>query len=434
MIEGKPLPPTDKQCQGVGHFTRFTASLNASQLAEGDAALLTLALEGDYPDSVQTPVLNLPSELRSYESTSKMSTLHGTTVQTWEYVVQGLKPGTFTIPAQSIRFFDTNSRQYKTLKTEPLTITYTPSTRAKVVAGPLEPEKKEIEKERPQERSPVELPWMVFLLLFLIPPCVQAGSWIVKYYTLRTPRFIQRVRRALILRQTRRTIKKSERLHDPSGLYDTLKRAMIEYCDLPPESSEEAIAQALQQQGYDDKTWQALVHEVVHYTEYTQGGQRPVRPHIYKDITVWLKQLAQKKAVLLLSLMVMQTLSAHPSIDQIVYYTSTIPFIVWQVFVLISWWAVWFSPTRKLGLSFVCILLFCWWSLHAYRHYYPRLVVISDPGILYVGPDTSYPMRGKLPHQSVVVLAKKAGTWYYVSSPEGSGWIDSAQVALKREV
>ena len=124
---------------------------------------------------------------------------------------------------------------------------------------PLEPVKQEIKQERPQER-PAELPWMVFLLLFLIPPCAQAGSWIVKYYTLRTPHFIQRVRRALILRQTRRTIKKSERLHDPSGLYDTLKRAMIEYCDLPPESSEEAIAQALQQQGYDDKAWQALVH------------------------------------------------------------------------------------------------------------------------------------------------------------------------------
>ena len=60
---------------------------------------------------------------------AKRDAEHGTTVQTWEYVVQGLKPGTFTIPAQSIRFFDTNSRQYKTLKTEPLTITVTPSTR-----------------------------------------------------------------------------------------------------------------------------------------------------------------------------------------------------------------------------------------------------------------------------------------------------------------
>ena len=207
------------------------------------------------------------------------------------------------------------------------------------------------------------------------------------------PRFIQRVRRALILRRARRAIKKSERLHDPSGLYDTLKRAMIEYCDLPPESSEDAVTEALQQQGYDDRTWQALVHEVVHYTEYTQGGQRPVRPHIYKDITVWLKQLSQKKVALLLSLVMVQTLSAHPSIDQIVSYTSTIPFIVWQVLALISWWAVWFSPTRKLGLSFICILLFCWWSLHAYRHYYPRMIVMSDPGILYVGPDKSYPIR-----------------------------------------
>ena len=80
--------------------------------------------------------------------------------------------------------------------------------------------------------------------------------------------------RALILRRARRAIKKSERLHDPSGLYDTLKRAMIEYCDLPPESSEDAVTEALQQQGYDDRTWQALVHEVVHYTEYTQGGRK----------------------------------------------------------------------------------------------------------------------------------------------------------------
>ena len=433
IVDIKPLPPTDKQSQGVGHFTKFTASLPGSQLAQGDAALLTLTLEGDYPESIGVPQLKLAPELRSYESASKTSA----TGKSWDYVIQGLKSGTFTIPAQRLTFFDTVSRHYKTLQTEPLTITYSPSQIKQT--APLRPnvEKQEEKKVQPEERVPVpDLPWPLFLFLCLIPPCVQAVRWLVRCPL--SLRLRKRVRRASLLLSARRAIKKSERLQDPSPLYEILKGTLIDYYELPPQSNEDVIAAALQQEGLDEQTikrWQALVDEVVPYTEYAQAGERAIRPQVYKDIRAWLEQLAQNKMmILLLGLLAMQTMAANPFIEQLLSTTGPFPFVLWQLLFLISWWLLWFSSSNKMRLLVISLGLFCWWGIHAYRHYHPRLIVIADKGILYVGPDRSYPTRGMLPRQSVVALAKKVGAWYYVTSPEGSGWIDSAQVALKREV
>src|SRR5581483_8503416 len=66
---------------------------------------------------------------------------HGRTYTTFEYIVQGSQAGEWTLPSQEFTYFDTTTRKYRTLKTEPLVITITPSPlkkqHAPAVASPV---------------------------------------------------------------------------------------------------------------------------------------------------------------------------------------------------------------------------------------------------------------------------------------------------------
>ena len=121
--------PTTKPVQAVGTFTDFTASLSTSRIPQGEAAVLTFSLKGEGDmERIQPPALTMPDALRHYESKSSVVAQGSSAIKTWEYIVQGLKEGSYQIKEQTFMYFDTVTRSVKTLKSKPLTITIDPGT------------------------------------------------------------------------------------------------------------------------------------------------------------------------------------------------------------------------------------------------------------------------------------------------------------------
>lgn len=61
--------PTTVPVQAVGTFTHFTATLSRASVAQGEAVIYALTLEGEgESEKIKTPALKIPEEIRFYES------------------------------------------------------------------------------------------------------------------------------------------------------------------------------------------------------------------------------------------------------------------------------------------------------------------------------------------------------------------------------
>ena len=126
QVEALPIysDPT-KTIQIIGQDISCTAQLQQN-VAE-QATTLTITLEGtaNFAD-LSHIFLQLPEGLKYYTSRSTLeSTATGKQRKNFEYIIQGIHNGIFTIPAQDIIYFDTEKRAYITLSTVPLSLTIT---------------------------------------------------------------------------------------------------------------------------------------------------------------------------------------------------------------------------------------------------------------------------------------------------------------------
>ena len=122
-----PLPSHKESISYIGAINDFSAKINPSTAKIGEGIVLTLILtgNGDAEKLTFVPLHNMPDGLKWYESkhfTEPSNTDPTITSHGMEYVVQGLQPGDYEIPAQSIHYFDTTDRVYKTRKTVPLSL------------------------------------------------------------------------------------------------------------------------------------------------------------------------------------------------------------------------------------------------------------------------------------------------------------------------
>ena len=421
LLTVKPLPATDTPAQAVGTFTEFTAALSSNTAPRHEAVMLVLHLVGDtdYTD-LAVPTLKLPQELRSYES--KRVRKQGNI--SWVYILQGLEEGTHTIPSQEFVYFDTKSHAYKTLKTQPLELKITPGKPAPVADEP------EVEQEvtAPLEREWFSLPLWLFILLMMVPPFIVGGLLLYEYAYPYIRRFVLKRRAKSALT---RALKKLETLTDYSKVYPILKKALADYYEMPQASEKELLA-FLRKQELDPgiiEQVSRLLFDANKVSTFSQGEG---------DASL----IARAKAVLstlskLLVVLLVIPLQGSETIDQVTSALGVLPFIVWQLGVLIGWWALWFRY-KKLSSEGRFIALFVWllivggWALRARIEYRPRAWVIRK-ALLRVGPDESYPVRGVLSEQDEVTLVKKRGPWYYVTSSKGIGWVPEELVEKKRD-
>ncbi len=131
-ITVKPLPEENKPEDfkgAVGDFN-ISASLEKKNITTDDAGSVKVNIEGEGNiQLVNAPKLSWPDGIDSYEAKvtddiDKFSVpMKGGKTFTYPFTVS--KTGTYNIPTVSFSFFDPSSEKYKTLHTQPLTITVT---------------------------------------------------------------------------------------------------------------------------------------------------------------------------------------------------------------------------------------------------------------------------------------------------------------------
>jgi len=126
-INVQPLPNRPAGFSGaVGNFS-ISSSLSPQQLKTNDALTLKITINGTgNMKLINTPEVAFPKDFETYDAkvtdnfSKSSSGLTGT--RTFEYLAVPRHAGTQTIPATQFTYFDTQTRQYKTISTQPYTI------------------------------------------------------------------------------------------------------------------------------------------------------------------------------------------------------------------------------------------------------------------------------------------------------------------------
>lgn len=183
------LPAYQGAVNGVGSFTQFSAEVDHTTAQEGEGIVLRLTLKGSGNIAqVTPPALTVPDSLKYYDSKNFIQDEKKRTVEKikhFEYIVQGLQPGTWEIPAQTFVYFDLTERQYKKLYTKPIHITINQSAvkKQEYIQQDLSEVLTEDTVDPALQLAPLwqespwitqnqwHLPWAAFIALFFLPLC-----------------------------------------------------------------------------------------------------------------------------------------------------------------------------------------------------------------------------------------------------------------------
>lgn len=124
VINVSPLANKPSGFSGaVGKFA-ISSGISASSVDANDAVTLKLKVSGSgNMKLISTPVVDFPRDFETYDAkvndNFKISRSGLTGTKEFEYLAVPRHPGTYTIPAVKFVYFDTDTRTYKTLTTEP---------------------------------------------------------------------------------------------------------------------------------------------------------------------------------------------------------------------------------------------------------------------------------------------------------------------------
>ena len=123
-LEVKPLPQTDEEVDGIGHFTRYDLSLSKNQIKQQGFVTLKVELYGDALfEQVPHPPLVLPECFRLYPGASEDIVERGSVVgRRYLYELHLPQAGTFVIDPQSFYFFDYSDEDYHEITSKSQTL------------------------------------------------------------------------------------------------------------------------------------------------------------------------------------------------------------------------------------------------------------------------------------------------------------------------
>lgn len=126
-IKVNQLPQAPSSFNGaVGKFT-YKVEKSEDTVIVNDAVTIKVSITGSGNfNMIETPKFNWPKEFEVYDPIASQNTgidasgLNGT--KSWEYTIIPRYPGIFNLGALDFTFFDTNTKQYKTLNSPEITI------------------------------------------------------------------------------------------------------------------------------------------------------------------------------------------------------------------------------------------------------------------------------------------------------------------------
>ena len=177
----RPLPPAPAGFRGAVGQLRIAAELDPEELRVGEAATLTLRLEGrGHLKGLQPPQLPemagievFPPQQQSSESLQRKS-IAGE--RTWSFVLVPERPGHWELPAIEVPYFDPQEERYRTAEAQPLSLRVRGSTRVAHPDGrtidlhPIRTAALPAVAGRPGSRYRpwlFTLPWMLAIAIFL---------------------------------------------------------------------------------------------------------------------------------------------------------------------------------------------------------------------------------------------------------------------------
>lgn len=182
----KPLPETKEPVVGVGVFSDITISVDPRKARMGEGIVLKLELVGsENMNRIAVPPLRMPQQLKYYDSKSyllEQKKADGQQTKIFEYIVQGLQEGSWTVPEQKFTYYNLNTHSYQTLTTQPIVLEMLPAEqKAQPSVSQAYETKEQLQQQRPLVElnglleGPVhahkerQLPYWLFVLLLMLP-------------------------------------------------------------------------------------------------------------------------------------------------------------------------------------------------------------------------------------------------------------------------
>lgn len=302
VLDVLPLPPTTQKVHAVGAFDGFVCSIDNNLIEEGGAALLKLTIRGNGDlEAIKKIDLDLPEGLKFYESKTESKV----DSKMFEYVIQALKAGEYTIPAQKFNFFNPSIGYYDSLTTEPITIIVKEKSLGSV----------QIQQQGHQEGSVADaanehvlsinengpwhvvskryIPWRYFFVL-----CCMGILWIVGVIVIRYKK-IHQEKRNMILRKKKAFVLARKRLlaaqhsNDSKKIYDIFIQALADYTlTTPGNISESTIHKLVGRVLLEPQMvnqWERFYYDISSIS-FGLGAERETA-ELFKRAYVWIEQL-----------------------------------------------------------------------------------------------------------------------------------------------
>ena len=244
-----PLPSKpDKFSGAVGSFT-VNSSISTTEINANDAVTLKLNVKGTgNMKLIKTPEIAFPKDFETYDAkindnfSLTRSGLSGT--KEFEYLVVPRHAGNYTIPAAEFVYFDTETKSYKTLTTEPYTIKVNKGKGGNVQTADYSGSQQDI-KELNQDirhikqgevtlRRNTQTMWATtrYLMCYLIPFLLFVVALVVGNKRIAANNDKARVRGRKANKMALRRMKKAKKLLEErkqNEFYDEVLRAMLGY-------------------------------------------------------------------------------------------------------------------------------------------------------------------------------------------------------------
>lgn len=305
VITVDALPAYHEPITAIGSFTHLSASVDHTHAREGDGIVFSLELQGDGNWSeIQYPALRVPASLKHYESKMTMRAYKKGGVQTkiFEYIIQGMEPGTFEIPEQELTYFDTKERVYKTIKSNPVSISIN------AFAKPEE-EKNVVAKEEINDQNssvslvifkelhtplPV-LPWPLFIVFWLLPTfayCGYSASCRWQAYKAKNNNYLKK-KNAFI--QAKKELKKALKHKDLKIAHDGLMQLFADRSSIPAaDLTHELIVSILKKNDKNSDVvdqWQLYIHAITEVVFCNKHISTEKKEALLQGALQWVDQL-----------------------------------------------------------------------------------------------------------------------------------------------